>query len=269
MLDLIGHAFFITQILRFKRSTSQLLPLLTLLQGLTSSATIIFYFYCIQTAGYGYAAFMLYTTIFAVIFMRIFLQRTPTKRDIIAFIIAISGIAVLTQPWTMNYSQIQGNTVLFGFLMGILSGLSSGFNSTIKVALFAQARSEKKGLQIKELLQKYPIEFNLSLATVATAFMFLIFVIPSASSFTLLTPTYWGLALLMGLLPTAIAFSLFNYGLQFDQAGDVLIFSYVESVVAGILTAVISLNLTWPLVLGGGLIIFANVIMALKKKTLK
>lgn len=99
--------------------------------------------------------------------------------------------------------------------------------------------------------------------------MFLIFVIPSASSFTLLTPTYWGLALLMGLLPTAIAFSLFNYGLQFDQAGNVLIFSYVESVVAGILTAVISLNLTWPLVLGGGLIIFANVIMALKKKTLK
>ena len=101
------------------------LPLLTLLQGLTSSATIIFYFYCIQTAGYGYAAFMLYTgPIFAVIFMRIFLQRIPTKRDIIAFIIAISGIAVLTQPWTMNYSQIQGNTVLFGFLMGILSGLS-------------------------------------------------------------------------------------------------------------------------------------------------
>ena len=72
----------------------------------------------------------------------------------------------------MNYSQIQGNTVLFGFLLWVFYRFCSGFNSTwIKVALFAQARSEKKGLQIKELLQKYPIEFNLSLATVATAFM--------------------------------------------------------------------------------------------------
>jgi drug/metabolite transporter (DMT)-like permease len=70
----------------------------------------------------------------------------------------------------------------------------------------------------------------------------------------------------MGIFPTAIAFTLFNYGLLYDQAGDILIFSYIEAVVGGILTAVVSQSLTVWLIIGGGLIIIANVIIALKKK---
>jgi drug/metabolite transporter (DMT)-like permease len=254
------------------------LPFLLILQGVLSALTILFYFYSIQNVGYGTAAFMLYTgPIFAVLFMWIFLHRKPTKRDLIGFLIAIIGIAILTKPYEFigfsadSSTGGMSSTFIIGILSGLLSGLFLGSLNTVKVKIFEVFDKKKEKIMAENKIDK---EFNLmflnmTIAAIATSVIFLVFVIPSAQYYKILTPTHWLIAVGLGLIPTAIAFTLINYGLKQDKAGDVLIFSYSETIVGASLTAILDLNLEISLIIGGILIIIANLLIALKKSEKK
>lgn len=235
-------------------------------QGLASAATILFYFYSIQNSGYGTAAFLLYTgPIFAVGFMWGFLHRTPGKRELIAFLIALVGIGILTEPWNFDQSFMHSPHGLWGIISGLLSGISLGVLNTTKVALFEKWNA----LHPADTDRKTKSDFfylNLATASMTTLVIFLLFFIPSAKYYTSLEPRDWLIAFGLGLLPTAIAFSLVNYGLQQDHAGDIIIFSYSETIVGAMLSAFIDHAFGLPLIIGGALIICANIIIITKNK---
>jgi drug/metabolite transporter (DMT)-like permease len=242
------------------------LPGLMVGQGIASAATILFYFYSIQNSGYGTAAFLLYTgPIFAVGFMWGFLSRKPGKRELVAFLIALVGIAILTEPWNFNQEFLQSSSGSWGIISGLLSGISLGVLNTTKVALFEKWNT----LHPAETDQKTKSDFfylNLATASMTTLVIFILFFFPSLEYYPALEPLDWLIALGLGLLPTAIAFSLVNYGLQKDHAGDIIIFSYSETIVGALLSAFIDHAFGLALFIGGALILCANIIIITKNK---
>lgn len=242
-------------------------PAMTILQGLLSVSTVLCYFYSIQNAGYGYAAFMLYTgPIFAVFFVWGWFKKRPKKLDLFAFFIAMGGIAILTQFWALDWVVITSHSTI-GFISGLLSGISLGILSTLKIGLFENLRTQAPSHpDSKQLLEKDRIFTNLAMAAVSTGMLFLVFVGFSYDFYILLQPIHWVIAITLGLFPTAIAFSLVNVGLQYDDSGDVLIFSYSEVIVGSLLTAFIDFQVTINLIVGGCLIIVSNLMILFQPK---
>jgi len=74
-----------------------------------------------------------------------------------------------------------------------------------------------------------------------------------------------GIIILFDLVPTTIAFSSCNYGLQADRGGDVLLLLYVEPIMATILSTIVGQSLSIFLLLGGAAIIGANILILLTR----
>jgi drug/metabolite transporter (DMT)-like permease len=68
-------------------------------------------------------------------------------------------------------------------------------------------------------------------------------------------------ALLLGLIPTAVAFTLYNIGVKKDKGGNIIILSYVETVVATINTIIFLNVFSIFTIIGGIFIIMANIIV--------
>ena len=66
---------------------------------------------------------------------------------------------------------------------------------------------------------------------------------------------------MLGLIPTALAFTLYNVGVKKDKGGNIVILSYIEPVMATINTAIFLKNLSIFTVIGGILILLSNYIM--------
>ncbi len=233
--------------------------------GLSASFTIFFYFKSIQMTNPGTAAFLLYTgPVWAVIFMWLFLKRVPKREDILSFIIAVIGIAFLTEPWTIDINDYARSNLYFGLFYGILSGLCLGIYNTLKIQFFSQWENSKNSTKLGNMNV-----VMISMAALVCLVNFFTFAYPGVKYYDDLGSNDWVAALLMGIIPTALAFSLINYGLQKDYAGDVIIFSYSEPVVGSIITAFQNDIMPWNLLLGGILIIFANLLIVMKKRIRK
>lgn len=74
------------------------------------------------------------------------------------------------------------------------------------------------------------------------------------------------MCLLLGLIPTALAFILYNIAIKNDKAGNVIILGYFEPFVATINNAIFLGKLSIFTVLGGILIILANIIVVRHSK---
>ncbi len=68
-------------------------------------------------------------------------------------------------------------------------------------------------------------------------------------------------SLILGFFLTALAFTLYNVGLKNDTGGSIIILSYFEPVMATINTAIFLKNLSIFTVVGGVLILLANLII--------
>jgi drug/metabolite transporter (DMT)-like permease len=66
--------------------------------------------------------------------------------------------------------------------------------------------------------------------------------------------------LLLGLIPTALAFTLYNVGVKKDKGGNIIILSYFEPVMATINTAIFLQNLSPFTIIGGLFVLLANFI---------
>jgi len=246
----------------------KIVPFHLITQALLTVTTVLFYFYSIQTIGYAYAAFLLLLgPTFAVIFNWIFYHIHIASRELSAFFIALIGISFLTGLWIPNNPINYNNNQIWGIIGGIGSGISSGLVSSIKTGLYVKIRNDiSQSPSNNELLDQKPIFTNLSITIYATFALFGMFFLPSIEYYSLLSWNQWFIAIGLGLLPTAIAFTCVNYGLQFDEGGDVLIFSYTEPIVSTILTAFLQTGLTIELIFGGSLILIANLLIIFKSK---
>ena len=67
--------------------------------------------------------------------------------------------------------------------------------------------------------------------------------------------------MLLGLIPTALAFVLHNVGTKNDKGGNILILAFFEPVVATINTIIFLKIFSIYTIIGGALILIANIIV--------
>jgi drug/metabolite transporter (DMT)-like permease len=232
-------------------------PFLFILQACISPFISFFYFYSIQHAGFGPAAFLLKTgPVYSVILLAAILHKKPRKKEILALIASILGVLILTSAW--NISQLESSYFL-GLGAGILSGIILGVANAVRVITYDKIETK---FRVAEFSSDSPFPTKSQISTVMLLLeillTFLIFTFLDGSYFAQMSFSTWLIAAGLGIFASGLPFFLRNKSLQQDEGGDVLLFSYSEILMGTFLTAVLDHALTWHLIVGGALIFGAN-----------
>ena len=213
--------------------------------GIVNALIIYFYFISISISGYAIAAFLLYTSgIFFIIFLIISKEKV-SKITILSFFLAIIGVAIIMEFWFGIFN--------WGVFYGLLSGLTLG------ILVFCKKKIYNKRIQIKELNSTG--DFDMFLAWWPTLCLALLFLPLGAADLFRLTLLDLIICLLLGFIPTALAFWLYNIGIKNDKGGNIVILAYFEPVIATINTIIFLKIFSIYTIIGGALILLANAIV--------
>ncbi|TFF96161.1 MAG: hypothetical protein EU544_01275 [Promethearchaeota archaeon] len=216
--------------------------------GIMNPVVIYLYFLNISLSDYAIAAFLLYTSgIFLLIFLIATRMEKVSKINILGFILALTGVAIIMEFWNGQ-----------GFTYGLIIGLLSGFTLAIMTFYKKKIYKDRKG-HPSEFEQKG--DFDTFLAWFSTLTLCIVFLPFGATSLIELTLYDLILALLLGLIPTALAFALYNVGVKNDKGGDIVIIAYFEPVMATINTIIFLRSFSIFVIIGGALILLANIIV--------
>ncbi|MHA1798384.1 MAG: DMT family transporter [Candidatus Helarchaeota archaeon] len=239
---------FLTMFLSIKKDLKNIKKLLKapkwlLLLGFSSSFCILFYFFAIYWTTFAQAAFLLYTgNVFAILFFKILLKEKIEKINILSFILATIGLLCISEFQITNFN--------IGMVFGIISGVFLGLNIAA----------------IKKFIQNSETD-NLAISWWSLLFLSSLFFVPSLNQFLLINYLNIFILIGLGLIPTALAFTLYNHGIKEDESGDVLILAYAEPLVATLLTIFYQNILpSFYILLGGILILISNGIILFSKK---
>jgi drug/metabolite transporter (DMT)-like permease len=219
---------------------------------------ILFYFLNIQVSGYAIAAFLLYMNGIILLGIEYITKEEETipRINILSFFLAIAGVLVIMEVW-------EGSILLNSLLFGFGSAIFLAINIFIRKMMYKRRyRSEGAGRDDEGA-------FDTFLAWWATITLIIFFLPLGASDLLRLSLLDLFVCLLLGLIPTALAFILYNIGIKNDKTGNVIILGYFEPFVAIINTAIFLQKFSIFTVLGGGLIIIANIIVIRKSKRSK
>ncbi len=215
---------------------------------ITNPLVIFLYFLNILISGYAIAAFLLYTSgIFLLILLIISKEEKVSRINIISFILAIIGVAIIMEFWN-------GNLISPGIIIGILSGLN------LAILVYSKKKIYNKRIRTQKNIKSNG-NFDLFLSWLTTLLLFLIFLPLGAADIPRLSLVDIGFSFLLGLIPTALAFTLYNVGVKNDKGGNIVILSYFEPVMATINTIIFLKNLSIFTLIGGVLILIANIIV--------
>ncbi|MFX1496132.1 MAG: DMT family transporter [Promethearchaeota archaeon] len=219
-----------------------------LLLGITNPLVILLYFLNISITGYAIAAFLLYTSgIFLLIILLMTKEEKISKINIICFILATIGVAIIMEFWNTNFLSI-------GIIFGILSG--------INLAILVYSKKKIYNYRLKKQQEiKLNGNFDIFLSWFSTLLLLFIFLPFGLLDLKKLTFIDIIICLLLGLIPTALAFTLYNVGVKSDKGGNIVILSYFEPIMATINTAIFLKNLSFFTIIGGALILTANIII--------
>jgi drug/metabolite transporter (DMT)-like permease len=209
---------------------------------------IILYFTNIIVSGYAVAAFLLYTSgLFLMILLIITRREHVSRVNLISFVLAIAGVALIMEFWS-------GRLQVTGIVVGLLSGLCLGIYVFSKKVIYNDRKTRINELEVQG-------NFDAFITWWPTLFLALAFLPFGILDLPKLSFIEYIISLLLGLVPTALAFTLNNLGLRNDTAGNAYIFSYFETVMASINTAIFLHNLSIFTIMGGSLIVIANFIV--------
>lgn len=239
-----GHSFS----KEFLKESINLHWKLLLISGILYPIVIYLYFLNISISNYAIAAFLLYTSgIFVLIFIVVTKEERVSRVNIVSFILAIIGVSVIMEPWN-------GEGMTSGIIYGLLSGLMLGIFIFYKKKMYNKRIKEKQKLQAKG-------DFDMFLAWCSTLSIILLFLPFGISDLTKLTLIELIFCFILGFFPTALAFFLYNVGLKNDKGGNIIILSYFEPIMATIITIIFLKILSVYTIIGGALIIMANIIV--------
>jgi len=212
--------------------------------AIANPLVVFLYFMNIALTGYAFAAFLLYTSgVFLLIFLVITKEDKVSKINFISFILAIAGISIIMEFWT-------GQVLILGIVLGIFSGFCLG------ILIFYK----KKMYKIREKKNKSNGNFDAFLTLWSTLFLIFPFLPLGITDLFRITILDLVFILLLGLIPTALAFTLYNIGVKKDKGGNIIILSYFEPVMATINTAIFLNNLSIFTIIGGFFVLLANFI---------
>lgn len=222
--------------------------LLLIVVGIVNPLIIYLYFVNITISGYAIAAFLLYTSgVFVLGFILITKEEEVPRINIVSFALAIVGVALIMEFWT-------GTDISSGLLFGILSGI------TLAILVFCKKKMYNKRDKIPQKSGSKG-DFDMFLAWWPTLFIIVLFLPLGYADLVRLTPLDLILALVLGLIPTALAFWLYNVGVKNDKGGNIIILAYFEPVMAVINTIIFLQVFSIFTIIGGSLIILANIIV--------
>ena len=233
----------------FKESLKTHWKLLMII-GIINPIVIYLYFLNITISGYAIAAFLLYTNgIFVMLLLIIAKLDKVSKINIFSFIIAIIGVAIIMEFWV-------GIKLTWGILIGLFSGILLALLIFCKKKVYVNRKNNPLSIKVNK-----EGNFDIFLAWWPTLFL-IIFFLPF-SGLELLRITWPDLiySLLLGLIPTALAFTLYNIGVKNDKGGNIIILAYIEPIVATICGLIVHGSFSLTVVIGGALILIANIIM--------
>jgi DME family drug/metabolite transporter len=211
--------------------------------AVSNPIVVLLYFLNITLTGYAFAAFLLYTSgVFLLLLLVITKTEKVSKINIISFILAITGISIIMEFWT-------GQILILGIVIGIFSGFCLG------ILIF----SKKKIYKARSNLNSDG-NFDAFLTLWSTLFLIFPFLPLGISDLFKITFLDFIVILLLGLIPTALAFTLYNVGVKKDKGGNIVILSYFEPVMATINTAIFLQNLSIFTIVGGFFVLAANYI---------
>ena len=215
--------------------------------AITNPLVVFLYFWNITLTGYAFAAFLLYTSgVFLLIFLVITKEEKVSKINFISFILAIAGISIIMEFWT-------GQILIMGIIIGIFSGFCLGIMIFSKKKIY-KIRKERQSINSMNG------NFDAFLTLWSTLFLFIPFLPLSITDLFRITILDFISILMLGLIPTALAFTLYNVGVKNDKGGNIIILSYFEPVMATINTAIFFKNLSIFTVIGGFFVLLANYI---------
>lgn len=255
---LFGIAFLNLLMVKYKLFSLQFLKQminshgkLLILLGLVNPLVIFFYFLTIRISNYALAAFLLYTN---GLFLLLFMAFTREKKHInsttvISFALGSFGIFLIMEIW---------NADVFLF-MTLIVGLFSGILLAAQIFLKKQFYSDisQNNLIIRE-------EKHLDLFLAWWSLLSLILFFLPFGSFELLLLTWIDLfyCFLLGLIPTALAFVLYNRGIKYDKGGHIAIIGYFEPLIATVNSMIFQYQrISLFTLLGGSLILIANILI--------
>jgi len=216
--------------------------------GMIYSIEMFLFFWNILLSGYAIATFLLYTNgIFLLLFLAITREEKVSLLNLISFILVIIGVALIMEFWT-------GLIHVLGIVLGLLSGISLALYIFFRKKIYNKREIENLNINAEG-------NFDIFLALwdqLSLIIFFLPFGVFDLIKLTLVDLTF---ALILGLFPTAIANILYNIGVQNDKGGNILIIMYLEPVVATINTVIFLRNLSIFTIIGGSLILLANLII--------
>ncbi|MFX1398843.1 MAG: DMT family transporter [Promethearchaeota archaeon] len=219
-----------------------------LLIGILNPIVIYVYFVNIKLSGYAIAAFLLYTNgIFVLVLLYIAKIENITKASLISFGISICGVAIMMEFWN-------GYVLSWNILLGLFSGLLLG------ALIFGKKKIYINRDKFENDIPKQG-NFDLFLAWWPTLFIIILFLPISGGSLITLSIENLFLAILMGLFPTALAFTLYNIGVKRDRGGNIVIIAYFEPLVATINNFFFLNQLSSFVIIGGLFIVGANIIL--------
>ena len=233
----------------FKESLKTHWKLLMII-GIINPIVIYLYFLNITISGYAIAAFLLYTNgIFVMLLLIIAKLDKVSKINIFSFILAIIGVAIIMEFWV-------GIKLTWGILIGLFSGILLALLIFCKKKVYVNRKNNPLSIKVNK-----EGNFDIFLAWWPTLFL-IIFFLPF-SGLELLRITWPDLiySLLLGLIPTALAFTLYNIGVKNDKGGNIIILAYIEPIVATICGLIVHGSFSLTVVIGGALILIANIIM--------
>lgn len=219
-----------------------------IISGMVYPLVIFFYFMCITISGYAIAAFLLYTNgLFLLILLFLTKEEKISKINVFSVFLALIGVSIIMEFWDNNL-----------FSPGIITGLLSGL--TLSIHIFYRKKIYNKRYKLNNKLQAKG-NFDIFLSWWSTLLLILVFLPFGATDLLKLSINDILFSLLLGLIPTALAFTLYNVGIKNDKGGNIVILLYFEPVMAMINTAIFLQNLSIFIIIGGILILMANVIV--------
>lgn len=204
--------------------------------GLTLAAHWVAFFVAVQKGGValatlGFASFPSFVTVLE----SLLFKEKPTMPEIGVIVLASAGLALVTP------SLDPGEVRVAGLLWGVFSGL------LYAVIIVANRRLTSGTDGFTNCWWQY-----LSVALVLLPFV--------AGEIPGLSAHSWAMLLLLGLICTALAFTLFIFGLKQVKSGEAAVISALEPVYAILMAWVILGDVPTLRMVGGGILILSGVV---------
>lgn len=206
-------------------------------------AFYLFYYYTLREGSVGVSAILLYSSpAFVAVIARLFLKETLGAIKVSALILTICGISLVAGVYDPSDLAVRPVVLLTGLLAGLSYGL---------YAIFGKPVTGRLGSAV---ILTYALGFGAALLTVAA--------VPTLDTLIGLHPGYYAVLLMLGVVHTLLAYTLYTFGLKKLGAGRTAIVASIEPVVAGAIGVVLLNETLTAAKLAGAALVISGAMLA-------